>query len=108
MTKKVNGWSGLVVLVSVGLLSGCINVKVDADGWAQKGLSKLEKKQAVSIAKSKARDEGYNVDQYVVTANEAKGQSGGWWVLFDKPRPQGDHFSVFVDAEGKATLRRGE
>ena len=100
----------LVPLVAATLPLACVNVQVDADGLAREYTRALDRVTAERIAKDKARDEGINVKDYKVGAQQ---REGTWWVFFDvldtRVAPAGPaHFTVRVTGDGKAEIMRSK
>jgi hypothetical protein len=90
--------------------AGCFNsspqVNVNASGWQERLDNKLDKTQAISTAKAKARDEGVNPKDYAIAAEKVRDD---WFVYFDTIVRSNEagwpaHFSVKVTPDGKAKL----
>ena len=100
---------GLAWLVLAACVGGCINIKVDADGLVSKYTS-VSHDEAIRLARSQARSEGVNPDDYRVSARKDK---EFWWVWFDEAKHTGKegwpaHFIVRVDKNGLTEVFRGK
>jgi hypothetical protein len=99
----------LAILAAAIGPSGCVNVKVDADGLVREYSRALDRVTAEKIARDKARDEGIDVRGYKMDSQQ---REQDWWVFFEATSSAGrnypSHFTVRVSNDGKAELMRSK
>lgn len=101
------------VAMAVCLAAGCADIRVDLGdttkryGNMHRDDSGSSKDKAIRIARSAAKANNIDPDNYSVTVDPV---SGGYWVLFDQKssafRPV--QFAVRVYSEGGSVLLRGD
>jgi hypothetical protein len=93
--------------LAVALPTGCVNVKVDADGLVREYSRALDRVTAEKIARDNARQEGIHVEVYKLDSQQ---REGAWWVFFEATPSAGRgdpaHFTVRVANDGKAEIMR--
>ncbi len=114
MTTNVFSRPWALMLLLAGAMAfasaGCFSLKIGDepgdDDKKEKKESKVDKDDAVKIARRLARDEKINPRDYKVRDEKAE---KGWWILFDH-KSYGErvgfpyHFAVNVMFDGRAVL----
>ncbi len=106
-------WRILPAILSLSaffMLAGCAKIDVRLGDEGKKGdreqsRKKVDKGEAISIARNLARSEGMDLGGYKV--NDKKVDDGARWVLFDRKgmRPgYPRHFAVYVGRYGEARV----
>ena len=103
----------VVAVLTAGLLAGCLNVNADVGplvgNHSRSGNAKrIDKSEAVRVARRVVRNSGCNPDDYKVRDKKA---DNGYWVLFDHKKHGNRtgypyHMAVRVPETGGATLFR--